>query len=337
MNMSRTKEIFTAAGTLGCALGIGFVMQSSDAATERYGAASDVARHESDLQSLDAASSILEVQDIELTSAAFELQGEHLDVNLPSPDTEVTLAAASEIEPPAIGPAPQVFSDTCDITADARPMAAAMVNLTLDAACLPNERITIHHNGMIFTQTTSSSGGLNINVPALSETAVFVFAFGNGDGAVAQAKVEDIDDFDRTVLQWKDDAGFEIHALEFGASYGEAGHVWSGKPRDMASAITGEGGFITVNGDLSAATSMIAEVYTFPASSLGRNGGVTLSVEAEVNPANCGQEIEAQSLELVSGKGIRTREITLSVPDCDAVGSFLVLNNLFADLRVASN
>lgn len=335
--MSRTKEIFTAAGTLGCALGIGFIMQSSDAATDRYGAASDVAQHEREMQGLAAESSILEVQDIELTSAAFDLDQEKVEVEFSVPATEATLAAVSDVEAPVAGSSAQVVSDSCEISAEARPMAAAMVNLTLDAPCLPNERITVHHNGMIFSQTTSSTGGLDINVPALSETAVFVFAFGNGDGAVAQAKVEDLADFDRVVLQWKDNAGFEIHALEFGAGYGDAGHVWSGKPRDMASAITGEGGFITINGNLSATSPMIAEVYTLPADSVGRDGGVAISVEAEVNSRNCGQEIEAQSLELVSGNDIRTRDLTLSVPDCDAVGSFLVLNNLFTDLKVASN
>lgn len=335
--MSRSKEIFTAVGTLGCALGIGFIMQSSDAATGRYGAASDVAQHEREMQRMAAESSILEVQDIELTSAAFDLDQDKVNVEFSVPATQPTLAAVSDVEAPATGSSVPAITDSCEINAEARPMAAAMVSLTLNAPCLPNERITVHHNGMIFSQTTSSTGELNINVPALSETAVFVFAFGNGDGAVAQAKVEDLADFDRVVLQWKDDAGFEIHALEFGARYDDAGHVWSGKPRDMASAITGEGGFMTLNGDLSVTSPMIAEVYTFPSDSVGRDGGIAISVEAEVNSGNCGQEIEAQSLELVSGNDIRTRDLTLSVPDCDAVGSFLVLNNLFTDLKVASN
>ncbi len=335
--MAHIKEIVTAVGALGCALGIGFIMQNSETAAERYGAASDPVQQEREAQSLEAETSFLDVRDIELTSAAFDVTPAKAGVALPDTDRDVTLAAASEIEPPALGQTPQVNTLGCEIFANARPMAAAMVNLTLDAPCLPNERLTVHHNGMIFTQTTSSTGTLDINVPALSETAVFVVAFGNGEGAVAQAVVEDLTDFNRVVLQWKDDAGFQIHALEFGAGYADGGHVWSGKPRDIAAAITGEGGFITMNGDLSAAAPLVAEVYTFPTESIGRDGGVELSVEAEVNPANCGQEIEARSLELVANKGIRTRDLTLSVPDCDAVGSFLVLNNLLTDLKVASN
>ncbi|SFS82707.1 hypothetical protein SAMN04488040_1970 [Sulfitobacter marinus] len=335
--MSRTKEILTAAGTLGCALGIGFIMQSSDVAMERYGTASKADARERQLEALDAKTTILEVQDIELTSAAFDVQAGLTGDTLADPDTIVTLAAASKGESPALEIVPQATPDSCDIIAEARPMAAAMVNVTLDAPCLPNERINIHHKGMIFTHTTSSTGGLDIQVPALSETAVFVLAFGNGDGAVAQTEVIDLVDFRRVVLQWRDVAGFQIHAFEMGAGYDDAGHIWAGNPRDRASAITGEGGFVILNGDKNAASPMLAEVYTFPADHGHGSGGVALSVEAEVTTANCGEEIEAQTLEMMPDDGVRIRDLTLSVPDCDAVGSFLVLNNLLEDLKLASN
>ncbi len=335
--MSHIKEIATAAGTLACALGIGVIMQNSETANERYGAISDAAVEERALKAIDAETSLLEVQDITLTSAEFSAPDPLNSVQFPETDTQVQTTSAPEIAVPTPGTAPQVETEECKTIATARPMAGAMVNLTLAATCLPNERVTVHHNGMIFTQTTSASGELDIKVPALADIAVFVFAFSNGDGAVAQAKIEDLADFDRVVLQWKGDTGFQLHALEFGSDYDGDGHVWSGKPRDVAAAITREGGFITTNGDFSAAEPLIAEVYTFPTGMEGRNGGVTLSVEAEVIPANCGLEIEAQSLELRADTPIKTQDLTLAVPDCDAVGSFLVLNNLLQDLKVASN
>ncbi len=335
--MSHIKEIITAVGTLGCALGIGFVMQNSDTATERYGAASDAAAQEQRLKTLSDENAMLEVQDIMLTSAELGVSSPTTSVQVPHTDTKVTKTAAPEIAVPVLGSAPTGLANSCEMKAEARPIAAAMVNLTLSAPCLPNARVTVHHNGMIFTQTTSSSGALDINVPALSETAVFVFAFGNGDGTVAQAKVEDLNDFDRVVLQWKGTTGFQLHALEFGATYGSDGHIWSGKPRDIAAAVTGEGGFMTVNGDLSASEPLVAEVYTFPTELENTKGGVILSVEAEVIKANCGQEIEAQSLERQANSKVKTQDLSLSVPDCDAVGTFLVLNNLLQDLKVASN
>ena len=323
--MWRTKEILTAVGTLACAVGIGYVMQSSDTAQQRYGAG------EAQLPVADNGA-LLEVEGITLTSAALESP-----MALPTLDDRVVKAAAPQGLPPAPKNHSAAIPATCDIIAEAHAVAAAMVKLTLDAACLPDERLTVHHNGMIFTEVTDEQGQLSVTVPALAEEAVFILAFGNGDGAVAQTSVPELSDFNRVVLQWKGTAGFELHAREFGADYGEAGHVWSGAPRDMTAAVLGEGGYMTRNGDIEASEPLMAEVYSFPVAKAGQEGDVALSVEAEVSEANCGLEIEAQALELRGDDPVKTQNLTLAVPDCDAVGNFLVLNNLLQDLKVAQN
>lgn len=333
--MSRRKEILTAVGTLGCAAGIGFVMQSSDAAEKRYGSemANKVpAEQVMPVEGVKSSGALLNVQEIKLTSGELESP-----VTVPQPEAEVITVAApqSVLEQPSVPEA--ALTPACEISAQARPIAAAMVKLSLDAACLPNERVTVHHNGMIFTQTTSDSGTVELTVPALSEDAVFILAFSNGDGAVAQTRVEELAEYNRVVLQWKGDTGFQIHAREFGADYGEAGHIWSDAPGEMSNAVVGQGGFLTRHGDASVPEALMAEVYSFPASASVRGGDVALSVEAEVSAGNCGLEIEAQSLEIIAGGQIRTRNLTLAVPDCDSTGDFLVLNNLLEDLKVASN
>ncbi|NUH66889.1 hypothetical protein HTT03_16520 [Sulfitobacter sp. S0837] len=318
--MKRTKEILTTAGTLICAVAIGFVMQNSEAAEQRYGDARPIADH----------GALLDVESITLTSGEFVNT-----IALPDTDAQLFKASAPQSLPPAPESHGAAVVASCDIEATARASEAAMVELSLEASCLPNERLTVHHNGMIFTETTDDEGQLNVTVPALAEQAVFILAFGNGDGAVAQTTVPDLADYDRVVLQWKGAAGFEIHAREFGADYGEEGHVWSGAPRDMAAAVTGKGGFLTRNGNTDVAEPLMAEVYSFPVSTATRDGDIALSVEAEVSQANCGLEIEAQALELRDQGEVTTRNLTLAVPDCDAVGNFLVLNNLLQDLKVA--
>jgi len=223
-----------------------------------------------------------------------------------------------------------------DITSNARPVAAAMVNLTLSAPCLPNERVTVHHAGLIFNQTTDLEGALDITVPALTQDAIFIVAFTNGEGAVAQTTVEELADFDRVALQWKGNTGFELHALEFGADYDTEGHVWAGASRDMSYAVTGKGGYLSQLGDRNVPDGLLAEVYTFPTGAAQTSGAIDLSVETVVATNNCGLEIEARTLQANSGKDITSRDLTLSVPDCDAAGNFLVLNNLLEDLKVAS-
>jgi hypothetical protein len=332
--MAYTKEIITGAGALACAIGIGFVMQSSDAAEMRYGDApvqAELPGYEGDV--------MLDVQEVKLTSAEFDGM-----ISLPDTDTAVIQASA----PASLLDAPEVHeampetratptpARICDVIATARPVAAAMVDLKMEAPCLPNERITIHHNGMIVTETTSATGSISLILPALAQDAVFILAFTNGEGAVAQTLVEDIGEYNRAVLQWKGDTGFQIHAREFGAGYGEQGHLWADAPGTVAGAVVGNSGVMTRHGDMSAADPLLAEVYTFPKAHTARAGDIAISVETEVTEMNCGLEIEAQSLELQDDNTIKTRNLTLAVPVCDGKDSFLVLNNLLQDLKVAA-
>ena len=331
--MARSKQLMTVIAALTCAAGIGFVMQNSESARAHYGAEKN--RLEQDgatgVKGASAGGAVLDVQEITLTSAEYES-----DVIVPTVDEAVAAlsAPAEELPEPGVSPVSEAV-EACAITVSARPVAAAMVELSMQAPCLPNERVTIHHNGMLFTETTTDAGGVDLRVPALARDSVFILAFANGEGTVAQTTVEEIDQFDRAVLQWKGDIGFQIHAREFGADYGSAGHIWSEEPGDIASVVTGSGGVLTRYGDTSAADPLLAEVYTFPKSATERTGSVALSVEAEVTHANCGLEIEAQSLEVQPDGLIRTQNLILPVPDCEATGSFLVLNNLLQDLKVA--
>ena len=332
--MFQTREIVTAVGTLACAVGIGFIMQSGDTAEQRYGASdgeSNVSAPENEVISEGPdANAFLAVQEIELTSA----QTDSPVIATPS-DENVRLASAatSTLESPILEAA--IPATNCEITAEGFASKAAMIELTLNAPCLPNERVTVHHRGMMFTQTTASDGTLKTTVPALDENALVIFAFSNGDGAVTQVQVPELKQYNRTAIQWKGNAGFEMHAREFGASYGEVGHVWKDTPRGP-SAIDKGLGFLTQLGNRDVAEGLKAEVYSFPKGMTEQSGIVDLSIEAEVTAQNCGREIEAQSLEVIPDD-VKLRDLSLAMPNCDAKGTFLVLNNLVEDLKVASN
>ncbi|PWE36367.1 hypothetical protein DD563_10605 [Pelagicola sp. LXJ1103] len=226
---------------------------------------------------------------------------------------------------------------SCEYLLSAEPFAGAMVTLSLDVTCMPNERFTLHHNGMMFSQVTDESGSAEMLVPALSSNAVFIVAFPNGEGAVATAEVTSLGAYERAVVQWKDDLGVALHALEFGADYGTDGHVSADAPRDAAAAATGNTGFMTRLGDSALPEALLAEVYTFPAGMSGQDGDVALNVEAAITEANCGRDIEAQSLQLNQSGVLKVQDVTLAMPDCDAVGEFLVLKNLLNDLTLARN
>ncbi|MEX0284922.1 MAG: hypothetical protein AB3N23_09955 [Paracoccaceae bacterium] len=240
--------------------------------------------------------------------------------------TETDLTAPADPQTPQLG---------CELKAHAVEAEAAMARVTIDATCYPNERVTVHHNGMMFTDVTDANGALELDVPVLTENAVFILAFSNGKGAVAQTKVPSLANYDRVALQWSGLGGFQIHAREYGAGYGDQGHVWSGSPRSSAEAMQGAGGFVTRLGDANTLAPQLVEVYTFPTVTADQSGTVTMSIETEVTENNCGRDVSAQVLRIGPDQTASTRNLVLSVPDCDAIGDFLVLNNLVDDLKIA--
>lgn len=344
--MNRTR-IITIGGTLFCAMGIGFFMQNapSEPAPAPAVVAEPVSRADfkplsepafpRQNESTQSETLVAPETSVEVVVEAIAPEAANVKSEI-APEVEV--AALSDDTLPAMPAEPEMPAEpACSVNAIATVDAGAMVRLDVDAPCLMNERMVVHHNGMMFTATTDDAGLMSALVPALSETAVFIVEFDNGDGAVATAEVASLMFYDRVVLQWAGQTGFELHAREYGAEYGSDGHVWSGAAREVTAAALGQGGFMMRLGAEDTFAPRIVEVYTFPSGTASRDGDIALSVEAEVTAQNCGQDIEAQSLEVQADGSLRTQYLTLAVPDCASIGDFLVLNNLVDDLKIAAN
>jgi len=327
--MLRKQEILTAAGTLGCAIGIGFVMQNGQAAHDWYAATAEVP-----VQTVGAMQDVglLPVQDITLTS----LEMSHSPALSFSDEPVHTVSApASSLVAP--DPVDQESKQSCAISLKATPDTAGIVTLSLSAPCLPNMRLSVYHDALSFSQVTDASGDMTATVPAFAKNAAFEVKFANGESATTETVVSTLDQYDRVAVQWVGQIGLQIHAREFGADYGTDGHVWSGAARDMTAAATGQGGFMTTLGDPTLPLAKFAQIYTFPKAASLSSGWVNLTVEAEVTNATCGREINAQTLQIGQSGKVIVRDVALNLPDCSASGDFLVLNNLLKDLRVARN
>ncbi|MFY0308352.1 hypothetical protein ACFMBG_00465 [Leisingera sp. D0M16] len=301
--MLSKQVMLTSAMTLACALGIGFYMQAS---SPRW--AGDATAAADPQLPEEPGPAELKIENITLTSFPAE-----------------TASVAAEPQP-AVPAQP----GACRMTASAEAAPMAMVSLTVSAPCRGGERLTVHHSGMTFTASLDPAGRYAAQVPALTRTAVFIAETASGGGAVAVAEVAGAETMERVVLQWSGHSGLEIHAREFGAEYGSAGHVWHGAAPGEAA------GQVIRLGDASLVAPRIVEIYSVPASHPDRAGTVALTAEAEVTGLNCGRDISAQALQLSGGR-LSSRDLVMAMPDCDAQGSFLVLNNLVEDLKVASN
>ena len=349
--MSRIRKLATAAGTFSLALGIGFVMQNGDVLAARFGAApsapagmtsdtaaADLARTPVDPMAMPSLPGLRPAATPVMTSAAFAIPAE-----TPAPalalagDGSVGLFPAALLDAPpapeAQVPAPAARPDcTGEMTAETLP--AGLIALRLAAPCAPLERVSFHHRGLSFTELTDAEGFIDVIIPALAEQAVILADIPGGTGAVAMTEVPEIATLDRAVLQWQGEAGLNLHALEYGADYGEEGHVWAGAPRVAGAA---EGGFLIELGDPGAPGPHLAQVYTFPHGNAGRPGSVALSIDAEVTAANCGRGISAQSLQIAPGTEPVAHDLTLQMPDCAMAGDLLIVSGMLSDLHLAAN
>lgn len=245
-------------------------------------------------------------------------------------DALIDLVAPEMVIPQAVP------STACDMSMDATILPLAMVSLTVTAPCQTSAPVTIHHQGMMFSIMTDADGIANALVPVLAENAFFISEFKNGDSAVTSVAVPDLVNFDRAALQWEGVEAVRLHALEFGADYHAEGHVWSAAADELDFVNPPTSGFLVELGDPGLDMPLLAEVYTFPTGTGSQDGTVALSVEAEITAANCGQEIAAQSIQIDPVLGANAIDLTMTMPDCEAIGEFLVLKNMFKDLTLSS-
>ncbi|MFZ3580740.1 hypothetical protein ACOI1H_01040 [Loktanella sp. DJP18] len=345
-----TRKAVTAGSTFCVALGIGFVMQYGDALASRLGVDEPIggpADRFADVKPIVNTGDIVAVpsfmtlhtpaDSVELAAIPREMVVPVMQMpglSFDAPDTAPTAVRTDALTTTPMLAAPK--ADLCSpvMTATAQPMA--MVRLTLADACQLSAPVTIHHQGMMFSAMTDADGLLTVDVPALARDALFMADFKAGSGAEASVQVPDLSDFDRAVLQWQGDDGMQLHALEFGAGYDDAGHIWAASVGKVDLAAAGTGGVLTSLGDGTVSNALRAEVYTYPTGRSARDGQIVLNVEAEITSGNCGRDVAAQSIQIGPYHPADAVDLTMTMPGCDAIGEFLVLNNMFADLTLAA-
>lgn len=260
----------------------------------------------------------------------------------PAPAPLLTEAPAAEAPPtpalpgaPALAEAPvaaPVAVPDCSVTLDLVPETHAMIGVTLLAACHENERVILQHAGLAVTAMTTASGALFTGLPGLESDATVTAIFVDGTRVEAQVALPELAALRRFGVQWQGDDAFQLHAFEAGAAYGQPGDLSAANPRTPSDGLKPGQGFITLLGDPAAPAPLMAEIYTFPADPAAKADVV---VEAGVNKATCGREILGETLASLGGKATVT-ELTVAMPECDAVGDYLVLKNLAPQMNIAA-
>lgn len=229
------------------------------------------------------------------------------------------------------------FGAPCNRQVQVTATDAAMLDVHLRAPCHLNERVEIEHAGLRFTEQTSPTGALTLSIPALDPAGEVTINFANGQMAGARAPVATLDGFERTVLNWSGKSKLSMHAFEFGAEPGEAGHVWRRSPRSVRASVNRLQGFLVRLGNPGVANPMIAEIYSFPSGWSDQYGTIRLRIEASASKDRCETGVSARTAQRHSGDSLRWVSLDLPHLGCDDNNSHLVLKNHFQDLIIARN
>lgn len=224
----------------------------------------------------------------------------------------------------------------CEVTFTARATQGGAALLRLEAPCAAHSVVSVAHGEVVADYVTSSSGRLETVFPALEEDARFLAVLPDGAEVAASVRVPGATGYERVATMWTGGTALSVHAFEFGATAGAAGHVWRDAPRTGAVAEAGRGGYLLTLGTPGYPGVRQAEVYSFPSGAAVRDGSVRIALGAEVGASSCGTEIRATSLQVGQDLPGQPVALSLRLPDCGSGEDYVLLKNLARDLKIAA-
>jgi hypothetical protein len=219
---------------------------------------------------------------------------------------------------------------SCDRSLEVTPEPGILLRLQLHAPCDPGVRVEIRHAGLRFALATAEDGTLDAVFPAMAAESAVMAVFADGTVLRTWISLPDARRVERVALVSEAAASLALHAFEFGALRGAAGHVHARADRPRP------GAFHSL-GDPTVEAPVIAEVYTFPAGRFGSVDGVRLGVEAEITAANCARDVRADLVGSHGGARSGRTGLHLAMPACKDAGDVLVIDLPMPDVRLARN
>lgn len=309
--MLSRKSILTGVATLIVAAGAGYGLQNGGAIAERV------------------------LTDTPYLPAFPTEAGTPIPLRMPDATRTVRVAAATfsiDTDLQNDAPVPQFLPMSCETELTALPLAGAMVRLQLDAPCYQNQRITISHAGLQFADVTSTGGRFGVDFPALNPFAPYAVTFADGKKVEARTLGLSLAGVQRVAISWSGQPVLHVHGFELGAGFGDAGHIWAGAENNSP-----DGSTLIQLGNPDVISPILAEVYSVHTDQAMQDGTVEFLVEVELSGDTCGRQIIAQSFQLTGDGVLASLGLSFSLPDCGGESGYLVLNNLFQNMKIARN
>jgi len=248
----------------------------------------------------------------------------------PSPTTTPAidvLSARLTMDRIRVAPQQVVAVPVCDDGLTLQAQAGGMIDVDLTTGCRAAERVVLRHAGLAVTARIGDDGRLQMRLPALAAAEPVEVLFQDGTRVAELVVVADIAGLRRFGVQWQGGQAFSVQGFEDGSDFGQPGVITVTNPG------AGLTGTLTALGDATVQNPLLAQIYTYPADPARTT---TVVVEAAVTAETCGHDLLGEVISSVGGQVAKV-DLTLAMPDCSAVGDFLVLKNLDAGVKIAAN
>lgn len=186
--------------------------------------------------------------------------------------------------------------------------------------------MVVRHAGLSFTAVVGPDGRLQLLLPALEGEAMVAVYLGDAHLALGQVQVPDLAQLTRFALQVPTLARMDLRASS-------ADVVYVGIPAGAPEVSPGQGDArVLVLGAAQVPDPILALVYTEAVADQAR---FDLTLDLHITKAVCGRRLPVASW--LSRNGHLTRhDMDVTVPDCGALGTIMVLKNLLPAATVAS-
>lgn len=177
---------------------------------------------------------------------------------------------------------------TCpDAVLSAQPLPGGRSKVSIQSPCRQGQNVSLQYGPIVTQRMLDDKGGAEFIADMFLgsdvETGVL---FTDGKQQHLQLAAGDLDQVIKVAVIWNAPVNLDLHAFEYAASPGEPGDVWSGAPRDAATAaalITQDDrghGFVS-SADDGKGTGPKAEVFTFLQSKHQSRGAIAMALDYE--------------------------------------------------------
>jgi hypothetical protein len=163
--------------------------------------------------------------------------------------------------------------------------AGGLTRISVGSSCRAGELVSITYADATLVDRLDASGHSETALDCFAGNAVPVtIVFEDGTSITRQPVTDDIAQYSKVAILWSSSVDLDLHAFEYAAAPGDAGHVWSGAPLSLAEAEARAKHDKRGHGFLSTASTgtsigMNVEVYTFVHYPREKAAGVKIGVD----------------------------------------------------------